>query len=116
MVNSESSNVKIQTNAEKTLSIVAQIILYTGLLAAFICLCTIVWVDDPSYKYMTRSIFNPTGLVITIAVALSSVTSWAVLNVISNISIRLSLLLKESDVSKEEEITGNEYEVVNTSI
>lgn len=75
--------------AESILKGVAVVVLVVGVLAAIILLVTMGWVQNPKYTYHKEMIFNPMGFVMAIITLLSSITTWAVLNVLSNISINL---------------------------
>lgn len=94
---STSQEVEALTNnaAENTLKTVANIVLWIGCIGTFFCLCfcthTTTKVVDPTYEYIIHydSTFNPAGLAVSVGVLLSSVTTWAVLKVIANISISL---------------------------
>lgn len=84
--------VVIQNNAESILRIVANIILVVGVINAIICAFNLCWVQDPNYTQDESAIFNPTGLVFTLFVALGSFAAWALLNVIANISAKLTVI------------------------
>lgn len=75
--------------AESILKWVAIVVLVVGVIAAIILLVTMGWVQDPKYTYHKEMVFNPMGFVMSIITLLSSITTWAVLNVLSNISINL---------------------------
>lgn len=79
--------------AENTLNVIAGIVLWVGIIGTVFCLFTLTTtkVVDPNYTYSVhyKSIFNPAGLAVSIGVLLSSLATWAVLKVISNISISL---------------------------
>lgn len=75
--------------AEGILKGVAIVVLVVGVIAAIILLVTMGWVQDPKYTYHKEMVFNPMGFVMSIITLLSSITTWAVLNVLSNISINL---------------------------
>lgn len=89
--------------AENTLNIIANIVLWVGIIITIVCLFTLTTnkVVDPAYTYAIeydiaqyetvqyKTVFNPSGLAVSIGVLLSSLTTWAVLKVITNISISL---------------------------
>lgn len=74
---------------EKTLKIIATIVLIVGIIATLICLFTITKTETTTSWGSKESEFNMMGLLISILVGISSVTTWAILNVLSNISINL---------------------------
>lgn len=92
-VNNTSQDVSTgdDNSAENTLNVIAYIVLVFGVIAGLICLFSICWIEDPRYHYHTKYIFNPTGFATTVAIFLSSIASWAIMRVLSNIS----KLLKE---------------------
>ena len=79
--------------AENTLNVIAGIVLWVGIIGTIFCLFTLTTtkVVDPTYHYSIHydTIFNPSGLAVSIGVLLSTLTTWAVLKVIANISISL---------------------------
>ena len=104
---------KANLSAEKTLKVIADIVLIGGIIGALICLFAIV--ED----------FNPMGFATTVSVLLSTLVIWASMRVLSNISINLSdlnesqkqtlLLLEKSFESKEERDRVDERIVENSS-
>lgn len=84
-VNSPNST---DNSAEKTLSLIASIILWLGILGSVICLFTITTTEviRPGYYSRTETVFNPAGLAITIGMLISTVATWALLKVFVNIS------------------------------
>lgn len=74
---------------EKTLRVVATIVLIVGIIATLICLFTITKTETTTSWGSKESEFNMMGLLISILVGISSVTTWAILNVLSNISINM---------------------------
>lgn len=76
-------------SAEKTLIMIANIVLVCGIIATIVCLFSIVWVEDPSWTYRTKYMFNPSGFVTTIMVLFTSLISWSFMKVLANISITL---------------------------
>ena len=94
-INSDNTEAAIPTNnsAEKALNVIAYIVLWGGIIATVFCLfaLTTTKVVDPTYTYSIHydTIFNPGGLVISIGVFLSTLTTWALLRVIANISTTL---------------------------
>lgn len=83
---------EVNFSAEKTLKVIATIVLIGGIIGTLICLFTIVIVQNPKYSYVEDLIFNPMGFVTTVAVLLGSLTIWASLRVLSDISINLKEL------------------------
>lgn len=86
----EESGNSIDNVAENTLTTIAGIVLWVGIIGTIFCLFTLTTtkVVDPTYTYSIHydTIFNPAGLVISIGVLLSTITTWALLKVIANIS------------------------------
>jgi len=80
---------KLNLSAENTLKVIAIIVLIGGIISTIICLFTIVVVDSGKYHYIDDKVFNPAGLATTIGVLLISLTIWASLIVLSNISVSL---------------------------
>mgnify|MGYP006873124739 CR=1 FL=1 len=76
-------------SAENTLKTIAIITLVCGIVLTLILLFTICWIDNPAYHYHHEKIFNPSGFGITCGVLISSLISWAALNVFANISLTL---------------------------
>ncbi|MDR2410580.1 MAG: hypothetical protein LBE13_21055 [Bacteroidales bacterium] len=76
---------------EKILRTIATIILIVGIIATLIMLFTITFPEklEDGYRYITERKFSAMGFLITILTCLSSITIWAILNVLSNISINL---------------------------
>ena len=74
-------------SAEKTLKVIALMTLILGIIAVFVMLFTICFV--PKYGDHGRSVFNPLGFGITCGVLISTLISWASLNVFANISLTL---------------------------
>ena len=74
---------------EKTLKTIATIVLIVGIIATLICLFTITSTTNVNRWGDTEKEFSMMGLLISILVGISSVTTWAILNVLSNISINL---------------------------
>ena len=78
-------NIDIKVGVEKTLIQTANFILTVGIIASVIMLFTIVF---PEVDYTERK-FSMTGFLITVGTCVSSIATWAVFRVISNISINL---------------------------
>jgi hypothetical protein len=78
--------VGIKSGAETTLSVIATIVLIGGIIGTLICLFTITWVYNPSWG---EKVFNPIGFITTMSLLLVSLTIWASLSVLSNISINV---------------------------
>ena len=85
-------------NPEKTLKIIADIFLICGAIATLICLFTIVFVDK--YGDFGEG-FSFTGFIISIGVLFSSVTFWAFLRVICNISNNRAPAIKKDEIRKQ---------------
>jgi len=83
---------EVNLSAENTLKVIATIILIGGIIGTLICLFTIVMVQNPEYTYTKDLIFNPMGFVTTVSVLLGSLTIWASLRVLSDISMNLKEL------------------------
>ncbi|MCC8188809.1 MAG: hypothetical protein LIP08_15275 [Bacteroides sp.] len=79
--------------AENTLRMVALIVLIMGVLGTLFMLYNTVWTED----YTGEKEFSATGLGMTIGYLLSTVTTWAVLNVISNISVNIFKLREQTE-------------------
>ena len=105
----------IPSNAESTLKTIAMVILICGIIVSIILLFTIVFVGV-SGTYYSEKEFNPSGFAMTIGILLSSIASWASLNVFANISLRLKAIqetmplrlideneIKQKDQCKQEE-------------
>ncbi len=81
----ETSEVKeLNLFAEKTLKVIANIVLILGIISTLVCLFSIVVVDN-EYTYE----FNPLGFATTIGILLGALIIWASLRVFSDISISL---------------------------
>ena len=76
-----------KTGAEVTLNAIAIIVLVCGIIGTLICLFTIVFVDSGN-RYADE-VFSPTGLVITLGVLLSSLTTWAVLKLFCEVAANI---------------------------
>jgi hypothetical protein len=83
---------------EKYLTLIANIILVVGIVASLILLFSVVFVTGQQNYYSSEGdvigsgvmkAFSATGLAITLATLISTVTLWAFLRVISNISVTL---------------------------
>jgi isoprenylcysteine carboxyl methyltransferase (ICMT) family protein YpbQ len=70
-------------NAEKTLSTIADIILFVGIIVTVICLPTVCFADEE---------FSPSGFITTVMVLFSSLISWSIMHVLANISFTLKEL------------------------
>ena len=76
-------------SAENTLATIANIVLILGIIATFICLFTLCFVEVPKSMYSTKTEFSPSGFATTVMVLFSSLISWSVMKVLSNISLTL---------------------------
>lgn len=88
--NNESYSEPENNVAENTLNVIAGLVLWVGIIGTIFCLFTLTTtkVVDPTYHYSIHydTIFNPAGLAISIGVLISTLTTWAVLKVVVNIS------------------------------
>ena len=80
---------KDENSAEKTLATIADIILVVGIIVTVICLFTLCFVEVPKSMYSTKTEFSPSGFATTVIVLFSSLISWSVMKVLSNISLTL---------------------------
>lgn len=80
---------KDENSAEKTLATIADIILVVGIIVTVICLFTLCFVEVPKSMYSTKTEFSPSGFATTVMVLFSSLISWSVMKVLSNISLTL---------------------------
>ena len=80
---------KDENSAEKTLATIADIILIVGIIVTVICLFTLCFVEVPKSMYRTEKKFSPSGFATTVMVLFSSLISWSVMKVLSNISLTL---------------------------
>ena len=85
----EQSEHKINNGAENTLITIATIVLICGIISTIICLFTITIVKKPQYYGGTTTEFSAEGFLISVVVLLSSLTSWALMRVLANISLTL---------------------------
>ena len=84
----KTENTAVEDNsAEKTLKLIATITLVMGIIATFVMLFTVCFVHK--YGDYGRTVFNPSGLVVTCGVLMSTFISWATLMVFANISLTL---------------------------
>lgn len=99
VVDSTPEESKEDSSAEETLKIIAFIILWLGIIATIISLFTVFFVKeiDLNYPYAVHHNigFNAARLVTTICTLLGALVSWAVLNVIANISMTLKSINKK---------------------
>lgn len=81
---------EVDNSAENTLIFIAKLVLFCGIVASFICLITLTFIDTSGpYSSIPRIEFNPTGFATTITILLSSLISWSLLKVLANISLTL---------------------------
>lgn len=77
-------------SSENALATIANIVLGVGIVGTLFCLVTLTTtkVVDPTYHYSVHydTVFNPGGLAISVGVLFSTITTWALLRVIANIS------------------------------
>ena len=83
---------KNENSAETTLATIADIILVVGIIVTVICLFTLCFVEVPKSMYSTKTEFSPSGFATTVMVLFSSLISWSVMKVLSNISLTLKNL------------------------
>ena len=79
----EKEILKTETTAEKTLNIIAIVVLLCGIICTLICLFSISFVAD----IHGNTEFNAIGFIISIGVLLTSLTIWSVLRVFYEIAI-----------------------------
>ncbi len=75
--------------AENTLSVIATIVLWMGIISALLCLfflSTKEEIDTNYYGIHYNTVFTPVGIYVSIGVLLSTLTTWSFLKVIANIS------------------------------
>ena len=84
----ESEEVDDFNTYENTLSTIGNITLIAGLICTIILFFSIVFIDAP----YGDSEFNSAGFAITLSVFLTTITTWALLRVISSISINVRQL------------------------
>ena len=89
---------QISTSAEDTLTTVGNVILVLGILATIILAFT--------------AVINPIGLALAIGTLLYSLTTWAIVRVIANISLRLKAILETMPRRMMTEVEVKEIEVV----
>lgn len=80
----------LDNSSENALTTIANIVLGVGIVGTLFCLFTLTTtkVVDPTYHYSIHydTVFNPGGLAISVGVFFSTITTWALLKVIANIS------------------------------
>lgn len=91
----QEQNNEIDLSAEKTLNGIAVFVLIVGIIAALVCLFTIVFVQNPEYKYHKELMFNASGFATTVEVIIGTLTGWALLKVVANISTSLKEINKK---------------------
>lgn len=83
-------------NAEAASSVIATVVLCVGLIVTVYCLITLTTtkVVDPTYEYSVHynTVFQPSGLLISIGVLLATLSTWALLRVVENISLTLKAM------------------------
>jgi hypothetical protein len=89
---------------EKTLKTIATIVLVCGIIATIILFVTITFPEQERNSYATERSFSLTGFLITALTCISSITTWAALNVLGNISINL---FKIKDILKSKQAKNN---------
>ena len=83
---------KENNSAENTLTVIANLVLGIGIIASVIMLCSICFIQNPEYHYHKEYIFNPTGFAMTCGTLLTSLTAWASMKVLANISLTLKAI------------------------
>ncbi|MDE7118880.1 MAG: hypothetical protein K2O61_09630 [Bacteroidaceae bacterium] len=78
-------------SCENALATIANIVLGVGIVGTLFCLVTLTTtkvIDPTTYHDSVRydTVFNPGGLAISVGVLFSTITTWALLRVIANIS------------------------------
>lgn len=79
------------SGVEKTLRVLADIILVCGGIATIICAFSIIFIRNRIYEIE----FNPTGFAITISILAGTLIIWSTMRVLANISITLKEILKK---------------------
>ena len=102
---------QISTSAEETLTTVGTIILIIGIFATLALLCTSVVVEIDEGWHSEKQ-FDPVMFVLTLGILFSSLTIWAVLRVIANISLRLKAI---QETMPRRMITEEELKVIQAS-
>ncbi len=86
-------------SAENTIVVISNLILVIGIIASLLCAFTITYTEgieyDESLNIRTVKVFNPSGLIVTILIFLFSLTQWAYLRVIANISLNIKEINKK---------------------
>ena len=75
-----------RNNAEKTLNILANVVLICGILASVVCLFSMIGGER---------VFNPSGLATTLLIFFSSLISCCLMKVLANISLTLKEINKK---------------------
>lgn len=86
------SQEELSLSEEKTLNVIANIVLILGIISSLILFFTIALIHKSYLFGEDQTDLNTSGLVITLGVLLSSIAFWAFFRVISNISISLKEL------------------------
>lgn len=89
---------ELSLSEEKTLKTIADIVLVVGIISSVILLFTITIINVGEYSWENEFKFSASGLVNTLGVLFSSIAIWALLRVISNISISLKELNRKNSV------------------
>lgn len=74
---------------EKALTVIANIVLVFGIIAAVLCLFKMV------FTYTTHYTYDPSGFITTIMVLFFSIISWCLMRVIANMSMTLKEINKK---------------------
>lgn len=91
----------VYNNAEKALIIIANIVLWLGIIGFVICLFTLTTTEEVKssyihgYHFQSETVFNPAGLLASISVLIWTVVTWAVLKVFATISLTLKDIKSE---------------------
>ncbi len=93
----DNNEAKGNVNGEKTLQIIANIILICGIIATIVMLFTITF--PKPHDYGDRE-FSLSGFLYTIVTLISSITTWAIFIVLSHISINLFKIKDIIEINK----------------
>lgn len=89
---SEKEDDEVFLNDEKKLKVIADIILFVGIISSSILLFTIAFIQVGEHSWEHEVKLNASGLVTTLCVLFTSIATWAFFRVVSNISISLKEL------------------------
>ena len=97
--NTQPKELHADNGAENSIIVISNLILVIGIIASLLCAFTITYPEgieyDESLNIRTVKVFNPSGLIVTILIFLFSLTQWAYLRVIANISLNIKEINKK---------------------